>query len=67
MRKLDRRSDTFNPLDFIDRDSPDALDQCRDLAEAIVVRTGQEHERHWGDVAELWIAAMVAVVVRHAD
>ena len=30
-----KQSDTFNPLDFIDKDSPVAIDECRDLA------------RHW--------------------
>jgi type IV secretion system protein VirD4 len=60
-------SDTFNPLEFIDRDSPTALDECRDLAEALVVRTGQEKEPHWCDAAEIWIAAMTAAVVAFAE
>jgi type IV secretion system protein VirD4 len=55
--------DTFNPLDFIDPDSPTALDECRALAEALVVRTGQEKEPHWLDSAEVWIGAMIAAVV----
>jgi type IV secretion system protein VirD4 len=59
--------DTWNPLDFIDPQSPDALDECRDLAEALVVRTGQEKDPHWCDVAEVWIAAMIAVVVFYGD
>lgn len=58
-----REPDTFNPLDFIDTGSPTALDECRDLAEALVLRTGQEKEPHWADSAEVWIAAMIAVVV----
>lgn len=59
-------TDTFNPLDFIDKESRHALDDCRDLAEALVVRTGQEKEPHWADSAEVWIAAMVATVAAFA-
>ena len=59
--------DTLNPLDLIKRDSPQAIDDCRDLAEALVTRTGQEKEPHWNDSAELWIAAMVAVVVLYGQ
>jgi type IV secretion system protein VirD4 len=59
--------DTFNPLQFIDRESPTAIDECRDLAEALVVRTGQEKDPHWNDAAEVWISAMTAGVVAFAD
>lgn len=59
--------DTFNPLEFIDKESPTALDDCNDLAEALVVRTGQEKEPHWPDSAEVWIAAMTAMVVCFAE
>jgi len=48
----------FNPLDFISKESSVAMDECRDLAAALVVRTGQEKEPHWADSAELWITAM---------
>ena len=58
--------DTFNPLEFIDRASDTALDDCRDLAEALVVRTGQEKDPHWVDAGEIWIAAMTATVVAFA-
>ena len=59
--------DSFNPLDFIDGDNPLAIDDCRDLAESLVVRTGLEKEAHWADSAELWIWAMIAVVVLYSD
>ena len=59
--------DSFNPLDFITADNPLAIDCCRDLAEALVLRSGQEKEPHWADSAELWIAAMVAVVVMFGE
>jgi type IV secretion system protein VirD4 len=62
-----REPDTFNPLDGIDAANPLALDECRDLAEALVLRTGQEKEPHWLDSAEIWIAAMVAAVVHYAE
>ena len=59
--------DSFNPLDFIDKDSSVALDEIRGLAEALVLRTGKEHEVHWADSAEIWIAAMIAVVVLYGE
>ncbi len=62
-----KQSDTFNPLEFIDKDSPVAIDECRDFAEALVIRTGQEHERHWSDSAEAWISALVALVVQYGE
>jgi type IV secretion system protein VirD4 len=55
-------ADTFNPLDLIDANAPDFLDQCRDLANALVVRTGQEHEPHWNDSAELILTSFIAFV-----
>ncbi len=58
---------TFNPLDFIDKDSPTALDECRDLAEALVIRTGQEKDPHWVDSAEAWISALTALVVHYGE
>jgi type IV secretion system protein VirD4 len=62
-----RIPDTFNPLEFIDGNSPLALDEARSLAEALVLRTGHEHERHWLDSAEVWISALIALVVRYAE
>src|SRR5436305_1332601 len=55
-------ADTFNPLDLIDANAPDFLDQCRDVANALVVRTGQEHEPHWNDSAELILTSFIAFV-----
>jgi type IV secretion system protein VirD4 len=59
--------DTFNPLDAIDPHSPTALDDCRALAEALVVRTGEEKDPHWNDSAEAWIAAMIALAVVYGE
>ena len=60
------KPDSLNPLDFIRADSPLALDDCRDLANALVIRTGQEREPHWCDAAEMFIAGIIAFVVQHA-
>lgn len=55
--------DAFNPLSEIDSTSRTALDECRDLAEALVIRHDGEKEPHWNDSAEEFIAAMSAAVV----
>lgn len=59
--------DTFNVLDFIDPNDPRALDECRDLGEALVVRTGQEREPHWNDSSAIHIGSIAAAVVQLAD
>jgi type IV secretion system protein VirD4 len=58
--------DTFNPLSAIQSDSVQALDDARAVAEATVVRTGEEKEPHWNDSAEQWIWAMIALVLHKA-
>jgi type IV secretion system protein VirD4 len=62
-RVVTQNPDTFNPLHFIDEESHTALDDCHDLAEALVIRTGDERDPHWTDSAEVWITAMMALVV----
>ncbi len=60
--KLKRRSDTFNPFDFIPPNEQ-ALDECRDLAEALVIRgIGTNESPHWPDSAEAVIGAIAATV-----
>ena len=54
--------DQLNPLDSIEKDSPIAVDDCRDLANAMVIRTGEEKDPHWVDSAETWISAILAAV-----
>ena len=61
------RPDSLNALDFIKTDSPHMIDEIRDLAESLVIRTGQEREPHWNDSAEVWIAAAIAAVVQYGD
>ena len=41
-KMVTQQPDTFNPLDWIDRESPEAIDDCRDLGAALVTRTGHE-------------------------
>ncbi len=59
--------DSFNPIDWIDKASPQSIDECRDLADAIVIRTGQEKDPHWNDAATIWIASMAAAVVMFGE
>lgn len=57
--------DTFNPLDQIKADSPLLIDECRALANALVVRTGEEKDPYWNDSAELWITAMLVTAAKY--
>ncbi len=59
--------DYLNPIDFLRKDSQHVIDEIRDLAESLVIRTGQEREPHWADSAEAWIAAGISAVVEFAD
>jgi type IV secretion system protein VirD4 len=62
-----RTPDCLNPVAFIDADDPSAIDECNELAKALVVRSDDEREPHWNDSAEQWIAALLAMVVRYGD
>jgi type IV secretion system protein VirD4 len=66
-KAVTKSPDTLNPLDFIDKNDPLALDQCRALAEALVIRTGEEKEPHWADSAEAVIRAIIATVVMYGQ
>ncbi len=55
-------ADGFNPFDWIDPQSPDFIEVCRDLANMLVVRTGKEQDPHWCDSAENVITAFIAFV-----
>jgi type IV secretion system protein VirD4 len=56
------RSARLNPLTFIDSSATDFLDQCRDLANMLVIRQGTEPDPHWNDSAELVLCAFIAYV-----
>jgi type IV secretion system protein VirD4 len=66
-RQVTETPDTLNPMDGIDKDSPLAIDDCRDMANALVIRTGEEKDPHWVDSAETWISAMLAVVAYYGQ
>jgi type IV secretion system protein VirD4 len=55
-------SGSWNPMDAIIHTAEDFLDQVRDLANMLVVRTGKEMERHWNDSCELVLMAIIAFV-----
>lgn len=65
--QVTKKPDTFNPLDFIKKNSPLALDDCNDLASALVVRKETEAEPHWNDSAEAVASAVVATVAAFGD
>lgn len=66
-KRVTNTPDTFNPLDFIDANDPLALDACLEAAKALVIRLLEERESHFSDAAEMWIAAVLAVVVHFGD
>jgi type IV secretion system protein VirD4 len=66
-RVVTQTPDTFNPLDQIEAGNPLAIDDCRSLAEALVIRTGEEKDPHWSDSAELWISSMALVVAQYGE
>ncbi|HEV3438348.1 MAG TPA: type IV secretory system conjugative DNA transfer family protein, partial [Gemmata sp.] len=55
-------TDTFNPLDAI-QDGPTLVDSARAMAEALVVRTGMEHDSHWNDKSVQVITALLVLVL----
>lgn len=59
-------SEHFNPLDFIDTQSPLALDHIRALADAIVVRQENSKDPHWDEMAVVVITVIIGAVVFHA-
>jgi type IV secretion system protein VirD4 len=65
--QVTRKPDRLNPLDGINRNSPLAIDECRDMANALVIRTGEEKDPHWVDSAETFISAMLAAVAYYGE
>jgi type IV secretion system protein VirD4 len=59
--------DTFNPLDCIEKESPLAIDECNDLAGALVVRSDEERDPHWNNGSESHISGITAVVVAYGE
>lgn len=52
---------SFNPLDLIDIDGPDAIDEAKAIAEAIVV-SDDPKDMHWTESARQWVAALALYV-----
>jgi type IV secretion system protein VirD4 len=55
-------ADCFNPLNWIDPKRADFIEQCRDVANQLVIRTGKEMDPHWCDSAENVICAFIAYI-----
>jgi type IV secretion system protein VirD4 len=66
-RMVTDNPDTYNPIASIGPDSPHVIEDSRDIAKALVVRTGQEVEPFWNNGSELWISAMTAAVIMFVD
>ena len=58
----DSESAKMNPLDFIDAEDPNLITDVRAVADAMVIRTGQETDPHWNDSAVTVIAAVFAFI-----
>jgi type IV secretion system protein VirD4 len=56
------KSDSLNPLSFIDETSDTFIDDCRRLAHDLVTRTGQEHEVHWLDSSVTILKCVIGFV-----
>ena len=58
---LGKSHDSLNPMDFLTH-GPDLLDQCRDLANMLVVRAGTETDPYWNDRAEQVLTVFICYV-----
>ncbi|MGH7173468.1 MAG: type IV secretory system conjugative DNA transfer family protein [Gemmataceae bacterium] len=67
-KKVTATPDTLNPLEFIDRDDPYAIDNCRETAAAMVERKEEKGDGvHFLDNAEGGIAAIAALLVQFGE
>lgn len=55
-------TDRFNPLDMVDDTAPDFLDQCRDIADMMIMQSGKEPDPYWNDSARGVLTAFIAYV-----
>ncbi|QJW94190.1 type IV secretory system conjugative DNA transfer family protein [Frigoriglobus tundricola] len=58
---------SFNTLDLIDPESETAIDDIRAASEALIVKTGHEHDLHWNASAEVMISGLTAACVAYAS
>jgi type IV secretion system protein VirD4 len=54
--------DSLNPFDFIDHLADDFVDQCRDVADMLVIRQHDEKDPHWNESAIANVAALSSFV-----
>jgi type IV secretion system protein VirD4 len=66
-RVVTSRPDTLNLLDVIDEKSPRAVNEAAGIANALVVRTGEEKHPHFLDRAEHWFSALILLALMHGD
>lgn len=57
----------MNPLDFVDDKADDFLDQCRDIADMMILETGKESEPYWNDSARSVLTSFIAFVCACED
>ena len=60
-------SDRLNPLDLVDDKADDFLDQCRDIADMMIMETGKENEPYWNDSARSVLTSFLAFVCACED
>ncbi len=66
--RVTQTPDTLNPLLSVDKNSPHAIDDCREIAAAMVDRKEEKGDGvHFLDNAESAIAAVSALIVQFAD
>jgi type IV secretion system protein VirD4 len=65
LRVLGPGGDTLNVLAHLDPASPSFLAEIRCLAEALIIKEPQEKDPHWNQSSEIWLAGLLADVVRH--
>jgi type IV secretion system protein VirD4 len=57
----------YNPMDLVDLDSPDAMDDARLIADMLVTTEGEGADNvHWNDSARPFIAGLILFIKAHA-
>jgi type IV secretion system protein VirD4 len=62
-KQVTQTPDTYNPLDFIDANDPHAIEKCRNLGNAVIVRTPDERDPHWPESGAMWFGGLTAAAV----
>lgn len=58
---------TFNPLDSLDPDLDDIIDDCDTIAEMIVPISKSNQDQHWEDRARQWVSSYLLYMVFHFE